>query len=178
MDKKAQVSFMAVVYIVGALFVILFLGVLFAIGSGVINWTFDEAIPEFSNLGVVGEWNASSTSNLVLTPVNSFVQSLSFLGGVLYVLGLIGVIGLAFVYRNFHQKWLIPLFFGMILLLVIASIFISNSYEEFYIGTDDVATRLQEQTILSFMILYSPTIMALIGLIAGAIMFSGGGEEQ
>ena len=57
------------------------------------------------------------------------------------------------------------------------SMFISNIYEDFYSGTDDLATRMQEQTILSWMILYSPLIFAIIAFIAGAIMFSGGTEE-
>ena len=47
----------------------------------------------------------------------------------------------------------------------------SNMYQDIYTGDDDIATRLQEQTIMSFLILHSPFIMALIATIGGVIMF-------
>ena len=76
------------------------------------------------------------------------------------------------------NKWLAGFFIACMFLLIITAIFVSNIYEDFYTGTDDVATRLQEHTMLSFLILQSPMIMAVIGFICGIIMFTGNPEEN
>jgi tetrahydromethanopterin S-methyltransferase subunit E len=44
-------------------------------------------------------------------------------------------------------------------------------YQDIYTGSDEIATRLQEQTIMSYMILHSPFIMGLIATIGGVLMF-------
>jgi uncharacterized membrane protein YfcA len=100
---------------------------------------------------------------------------MQYFGVVVYVFGILALFGLAFAYRFTNQKWLIPLFIMLMIIVVIICIFISNIYEEFYTGTDDVSTRLQEQSGLSYLILYSPMIMTVIGFIAGAILFSSPG---
>ena len=51
-------------------------------------------------------------------------------------------------------------------------------YESIYTGTDEIARSLQAQPILSYLLLYSPAIMALIGFVGGAIMFSGGQPNE
>jgi hypothetical protein len=176
MNKKGNV--VAIIYMVLILFVVLVLGMFLAFGSMIINWTFDEAVPELSNLGQVGSANLTEVAGYTLSPVNSVIQSFTWLAGLLYIFSFIGCLGLAFAFRFTGSKWMMGLFIACIFMLVVASIFISNIYEDFYTGTDDVATRLQEQQILSFLILYSPMIMCVIGFLCGIIMFTGEGEEQ
>ena len=50
----------------------------------------------------------------------------------------------------------------------------SNIYD----GTDDLATRLKEHTILSWMILYSPMVFTIIIFATGIVLFSGMQREE
>jgi ABC-type antimicrobial peptide transport system permease subunit len=63
------------------------------------------------------------------------------------------------------------LYFALMILLVFGCVIMSNMYQDIYTGTDEIATRLQEQTIMSYLILYSPFIMAMIAIIGGVLMF-------
>lgn len=161
-----------VLIVVGGLFLLVMLGVLMAIGSSTINWVMDETVPEL-DLGMVGNFNTTQTSDLVLSPVNGFIQSFTWISGVIYVFGLLGVFGVAFAFRSYGDKWLIALFFGLVLILVIGCMFLSNIYEDIYNGTDDFASIMSEHVLLSYMIIYSPGIMAIIAFLAGIIMFTG-----
>ena len=57
------------------------------------------------------------------------------------------------------------------LLLILGCVVMSNMYQDIYTGGDEIASRLQEQTIMSFLILHSPFIMALIAVVGGVLMF-------
>jgi len=148
------------------------------IGSSTINWVMDTVVPELSGIGTIGdvEINVTEITEIAIDPVNTVIQNFTWVTGVLYLFGILGVFGLAFVFRGSRDKWLIGLFFAMVVILVIACIFISNIYEEFYNGTDTLATIMKEHVLLSYLILYSPEIMSLIAFIAGIILFSGDSE--
>ena len=175
MNKKGQ--FMGILILVGALFIILIGGLALVFGGVIIDWVFDEAVPEITTIGIVGSSNISEYTTYGLTPVNNFVQSFTWMSGVVYVLSLLAVFGLAIGFRVTGNKWLMGFFIGCMLLLVIASIFISNIYEEFYNGTGEIASRLKEHELISYLILFSPVIMSLMGIIGGIIMFTGNPEE-
>lgn len=175
-SKKGNIG--RVIFIGAVLFILLLIGIFLVFGAIVIDWVADVTVPELSNLGVVGSSNLTEISQYTVTPINSIIQSFTWMGGIFYVLGLVACLGLAFAFRFTGNKWLITLFICIMFLLVIAAIFISNIYEEFYSGTDDVATRLQEHSLLSWMILYSPVIMSILGFICGIIMFTGEGGEE
>jgi len=175
-NKKGNANLVIIMLFV--LFLLLFIGIGLAFGIMITDWVFDEIMPEITTIGNVGSSNISEYTGYAMTPVNNFVQSFTWLGGVLYVLGLAGCLGLAFAFRFTGNKWLLALFICGMLLLIIACIFISNIYEEFYNGTDEVGTRLKENALLSYMILYSPLVMCTIGFICGIIMFTGEGGEE
>jgi hypothetical protein len=149
-----------------------------AVGGGVLNWVFDTVVPEISNLGEIGSVNLTESAEYTITPINTLVQSFSWLAGVLYVLMLIGVIAMAFIIKSSPSKWLIGFFMLCIILLVLGSIFISNMYQDFYSGTDDMASRLKEQTLLSFMILNAPLIFTIVAFVTGIVLFTGMGQEE
>ena len=176
MNKKGEGATSIIIFIF-ILFVVLFIGVALAFGGVIINWVFDEAVPELNTIGVVGSSNVSEYTNMAITPVNSFVQSFKWLSGVIYVLALLSTLGLSVAFRITGNKWLMALFLGGMFILVIASIFISNIYEEFYSDTGEMATRLHEYELLSYMILYSPAIMCVLGFVGAVIMFTGNPEE-
>lgn len=168
-------GFFGIIFVIGALMLISLFAVALGIGSATINWVMDETVPELNNLGQVGDWNSTETMDIVINPVNNFIQSFTWMTGVIYILGILGVFGLAFAFRTSGNKWMIGLFFALVLILVITSMFMSNIYEDVYRGTDDLALILQEHAMLSWLVLYSPGILAIIAFIAGIILFSGDG---
>jgi len=180
-NKKAQMDIgriligMAIFFIV--LIFILFVGFIMVTGSAVTNYVFDEVVPELTNLGQVGDANMTHIASFTIAPLNSIVQQFTWVTGVLYILMLVGSVGIAFGMRMSPSKWLIGFYLLLMIVLIFTCILISNIYEEFYTGTDDLAIRLQEHVLLSYMILYSPMIFTIIGFITGIIMFSGIGEE-
>lgn len=175
-NKKANAYLLIIFFVI--LFVILFLGFIMVIGSSILNWVFDIAVPEVSNLGTVGDANFTSAAKYTITPLNNIIQSLTWLTGVMYVMMLVGTFGIVFIIREKPNRWLIGLYFMLALVLIIGAIFISNIYEDFYDGTDDLALRLKEHVILSHMILYSPTIFTIIVFATGIVLFSGMQQEE
>jgi len=175
-NKKGNI--MGIIYVVGALFLLMFLGLLMVFGGMTLNWVFDVATPELTGIGMVGNSNMTQIGSLTLNPVNNVVQSFTWLTGVVYVFALVACLGLAFAFRFSGNKWLVGFFFSAMLMLLIGSIFISNIYEEFYNDTGDVGLRLHEFGLLSFLILYSPLVISVIGFVCGIIMFTGDGGEQ
>lgn len=169
-SNKGQIG---ILFVGIALFLLLIIGVILVFGSMVIDWVSDEATPILSDLGVVGSANLTEIAGYTITPANSVIQSFTWMTGVIFVLGIIACIGLSFVFRGTGNKWAIGLFVGFMILLVIASIFVSNIYEDFYNDVNDVGTRLKEHTLMSWFLLYSPVIMCIIGFICGIILFTG-----
>lgn len=170
-NKKG--SFMGIMLVVGGLFLIVMFAIVLAIGSSTVNWVMDETVPELKNLGQVGDWNSTETIEYVIDPVDTLIQNFTWVAGLLYLFGIITVFGIAFVYRNTGDRWLIALFVAMTLILVIGCLIMSNIYEDIWDNGDELANIMNEHTLLSYMILYSPGIMSLIAFIAGIILFSG-----
>ena len=175
-NKKGNVS--SIIWIILILFFVMFLGVILAFGSVIVKWTFDEAMPTLTSIGMVGSTNMSSIGSTVLTPVNNVVQSFTWLAGVVYAMALIGCLGMAFAFRFTGSKWLMGFFICCMLLLVVSSIFISNIYEEFYSDGSDIGTALHNLPMLSYLLLYSPLVMCIIGFVCGIIMFTGEGNDE
>ena len=175
MNKKANA--LPILIFIGLLILIVIIGMIVSFSVVVVDWSADEVVPVFSDLGVIGSTNFTEVAELTIAPVNSFVQSLGWIVGIIYMISLIVMIALAFAFRNFGSPWLIGLFFLLVIIIIMTSILLSNMYEDFYADTGDVGSRLREQTILSFFILESPAILAVIAFISGAIMFTGNREE-
>jgi phosphoglycerol transferase MdoB-like AlkP superfamily enzyme len=138
----------------------------------------DNLMPEVASIGMVDNANVTEDVNYALKPVNNFIQNFTWITGLIYIFGIIAIFGLAFAFKSSGDKWLMGLFFGLVLILIIACIILSNIYEEFYNGTDtDFTPILQEHVILSYLILYNPAIMSILAFFAGIILFSGPSEE-
>jgi len=175
-NKKANI--VSMIYVFGALFILLLAGMILAFGGMTIKWVANQTVPELTTLGQAGNTNLSSVGETVLNPVNSVVNAFVWLAGVFYAIGLIGCIGLSFAFRFTGNKWLAGLFIMFMVVLVIASIFVSNIYEDFYDDNNEVGNTLHEFVLLSWFILYSPLVITIIGFICGVIMFTGDGEEN
>lgn len=176
-NKKGQSMYNIVIFIV-VLILIMFIGLGIAFGGAVIDWTADEIVPEISDLGIVGEsTNLSEIADYTVTPLNTVVQSMNWMIGIIYFVMLLGSFFLAFMYRSSGNKMFVIFYIVLVLVLVLVSFFISNTYEDFYTSNDEIGSRLQDMGIASFLIIQSPLIMLVIALISGIIMFTPSDQE-
>ena len=150
---------------------VLVLGFIATMVWSVLDIASDELTPVMEGLGMVGDVNVSHASSVSVGVVDGFVQSIPWLIALGYVLALIFTLVFVFLVGYNPSPAYIAFFFSLMLLLILGCVVISNMYQDVYTGTDEVALRLQEQTIMSFLILHSPFIMALLAVIGGVIMF-------
>lgn len=176
MNNRGQYGFL--------LFFFLFVAILMAVGFGVailigiINIASDEIIPEIEGIGTVDDnINITEYAEYTTTPIETLINSFSWMGGLAYMIGIFGLFALAITYRVSMNRIFIFIFFAFALLLLMMSMFMSNIYEEFYNDTDELAVELKDQVLLSWLILYSPMIFAVVIFISGIILFTGQGEE-
>lgn len=175
-NKKGNAGVLLVGFFI-ILFVVMFLGFIIVVGSAVFNWGFDEIAPELTDLGVIGGANFTEAASYTIVPLNDVVQSFTWLAGVLYIFILIGVIIVPFMFRSTAEPWMIGFFFVLMLVFIIASMFMSNIYEEFYDDSGELADRLKEHVLLSYLVLNSPLIFTILSFIGGIILFSGINKE-
>lgn len=175
MNKKGFGPLLLLFFVIIGMLLLAF-GASFLIGMG--NNLKDEVVPIINGLGVVsgsginGD-NMTETANYVVTPVTVIMGSLGWVGGIGYVLCLLLTIGLAISFKMTGEKWLVIMFLLLAVAAIMISILISNTYQDFYDGGDDLAAQLHSQVLLSWVILYSPLITTLIMFICGIIMFTG-----
>jgi len=176
MKKRGNIGGILIFFV--ALFILLFCGFAISMFVVMLDWLSDDTLPELENLGETGSVNLTKIGDLTVRPTRSFIDALPGIVGVLYIMGFAGILGLSFMFRNTEQRWLLFLFFGLTVMLVIAGIVISVIYEDFYNDSGAVGDRLKDQTLMSFLILYSPALMVMISAIGAIIMFSGGGGPE
>ena len=158
---------------------ILLVGFVLVVGVAIVDFVYDTAVPELTGLGVIGGSNFTQFAEITIQPLNRVVQSLTWAAGVFYLILLISSIGFGvIVSRNGVSTWLLGMFLGLAILLLITSMLMSNIYEDFYNDTGELADRLREQVLLSYMILYSPLVITSVIFIVGIIMFSGIGRQE
>ena len=155
------------------LFAILVLGFIAAMAVGIIDFASDTITPVMQELGVAGNSNLSEAAEYSFVPLNTFVQALPWVVGLSYVVALLFSIIFVLSYNYNPHPAFIGFYFALVILLIFGSIIMSNMYQDIYSADDEIADRLKEQTLLSYMILYSPFILTLIALITGIYLFSG-----
>jgi len=170
-NKKGSFGILLAFFILVGL--LLGAGFLIVIGSAVIDLTFDTIVPEIEDIGQIGSANMTEIAQYSIVPLNSVIQSFTWLGGLAYMVALFGLIGLSVAYRTTLNKVFIGIFIAFAVLLIMGSMFMSNIYEDFYDDTGDLGDRLKEQVILSNLILYSPMVFTILIFTCGIILFSG-----
>lgn len=154
------------------LLIILIAGFSFVMITGVLDITSDAITPIMEDIGVVGDTNVSEISEYTFGVTDSIIQSLPWLVGFCYIAALIFSILFVVYYGQNPNPIFIGFYMILIILLIFGSIIMSNAYEEIYTGSDELATRLQDNVLMSHMILYSPFILTLIALITGIYLFA------
>jgi hypothetical protein len=175
--KNKKGAFGIIVFFI-VLLSILIIGFIMSGVVAILDFGSDTITPVMEDLGVVGGTNLSDVGRQTFGVMDSFVQALPWLIGFAYVLALIFSIVFVVSYGYNPSAALIGLYFVLMILLIVASIILSNMYENIYTGTDEIATRMKEQTLLAYMILYSPMILTIIAFIAGIFMFAGRQNEM
>ncbi len=177
MNNKAQMF--PIIVLIGGIIMLVLLVAGMTIGLGVIKTGTDIIFPEISKFGEVTDGvNISESANYVLNPVSTIISNLGLIMGIIYLLGIAGLLTIAFVFRGNQNGWVIAIFVASILLLIITCIAISEFYETFYLAQNDYGGVLRDYSLVSFLIIYSPTIMTIVAFIAGVILFTGNQEGR
>ena len=175
MNNKGQINSLMVMLLL--LFVVIIGGFFIVVGSGILTFVGDEINDVTSSLGVQGDTNLSHASDVSVGVVNTGIQTLKFVSGIFLVFALLGILIFAGTIRASPNGFMIAFYIMAVLLLVISAMYMSNIYEEFLDGTDEIADELKGFTMASFILLYLPHIITVISFIGGFIIFSGIGEE-
>lgn len=176
-NKKGQIG---IIIFFGLLFLMLIIAFIFSMVVGVIDYASDEITPVMKDLGVLDgtSTNMSEISGYTFGTLDVLIQNLNWLIGIVYIGALLFSIIFALAMSENPNPVFIGLYFALILLLILGSIFISNAYEDIYTGNDELATRLHEQTLISYMILHSPSILTLVAFITGIFLFTRSGRTE
>lgn len=172
-ERKNKKGMFGILFFFIVLFSILILGFIAIMTMSIIDYGSDTITPIMNEMGVIGDTNVTEASTYSFGLVDNFIQISPWLIAFAYVLALIFSIVMVMGYNYNPNPAFIGLYIALILLLILGSIIISNAYEDIYSGTDEISSRLQEQTAMSYLILYSPFIMCLIAFITGIFLFAG-----
>lgn len=179
MDKKGQIGTMYILFIVIA--VILVIGFVAVLLVATVDYASDTITPIITSIGSISaDANVSQYAQYSVVPVNNSIQALPWIVAFAYIAALVFTIVFIAGYAYSSSPVLMGIYFLMMILLIFLSIFMSNSYQDIYTGNNEIALRLQEQTAMSYMILYSPFILAFITMAAGIYFFvnnNNGGDS-
>lgn len=176
MNRKGQGAITIIIFFL-ILFTILIVGFIASMGVAIIDYGSDTITPLMTDLGMVGDVNLSQASDYTFGTVDSFVQALPWLMGFLYVVALLFSVIFVFAYGQNPSPVYLGFYIMLVVLLIFGSIIVSNMYQDIYTGNDEISSRLQEQTLSSYMILYSPFILTTIALLAGIYLFVKPSDE-
>ena len=168
-NKKGNIG---IIIFVSVILIILIMGFVAVISWAVIDIASDELTPIMEDLGMVDDVNLSEVSGYTFGVMDTFVQAMPWLISFAYVMSLLFTLAfIVMVGYNSHPA-LISFYFILMVLLIFGCIIISNMYQDIYDGSDELATRLHEQTIMTFLIVHSPIVMGIIMLIGGVLIFA------
>lgn len=175
MNKKGQIE--GVFYLALAIMVVIGLALLVGIGTGVITFMSSTINEATAGLGMVGDSNLTAVQAVTVGTMDNIIQTFKFLSAFLIIIGLLGTLIFAAFIRTSPNGFMIGFWILLVVIMIIGAIFVSNAYEEFYNGTDEVAIELRSMPITSFLIIYMPHIITTLAFVGGFLIFSGIGEE-
>ena len=176
MNNKKGV--MGIVFFFLLLLTILIIGFGLAMLWSVIDYASGEITPIMTDLGMVEDFNMSQAGEYTFGVMDSVITALPWVIAFSYVAMLIFSIVFIISWNYNPNPIYIGIYFMFVILLILGCIAMSNIYQDIYTGTDIVAQGLQNQYMLSFLILHSPWIMTLIAFIVGIYIFAGKQTEM
>jgi len=176
--KKAQGNFGLLFAFFILVAIIMAIGFFAIILSSVVNYSMDIIVPTIEGVGDLGGANMTVVAGYTLNPLNTLVQSFTWIAGAMYFICFFGLFGISLAHKFYFSRWMIPLFFLMAVLMIFASMFMSNMYQDMYNGSDDLSLVMREHGLLSWLILHQPVIFTVVIFTSGIIMFSGMSDED
>lgn len=164
----------------GAIGIILFFAVLMGVlvlgFIGTMVWSVldianDEISPVLKDLGMIETANVSEAAGYTVDVIDGFMGAIPWLFATAYVMALIFTLVFVFLVGYNPSPVYFAFYISLMILLIFGCVIMSNMYQDIYTGDDEISERLQEQTIMSYLLLHSPWIMALIAVIGGVLMF-------
>jgi len=169
---KGKKGGIGIIIFFSVLLIVLIFGFIAAMVWGVIDIASDEITPIMTELGMVGDTNVSQAAEYSFGVADTFVQALPWVIAFGYIIVLIFTLVFVFIVGYNPHPAFIGLYLVLMFLLIFGCIIMSNMYQDIYMGSDELATRLHEQATMSYLILHSPSIMAIIAVIGGVLMFT------
>ena len=171
---KGKKGAIGIIIFFAVLIILLVVGFIAVMVWSVVDIASDEITPIMTELGVLDGTgtNVSEYAEYGFGTADTIVQSLPWIIALGYVMALIFTLVFVLLVGYTPHPAFIGFYFALMILLIFGCIIMSNMYQDIYVGTDDIATRLQEQSTMSYLILHSPFIMAFIAIIGGVIMFT------
>jgi len=174
-NKKGAIG---IIFFFLALLTILIVGFMLVMVWSVVDIASDELTPIMTDLGMVDEVNLSQVGDYTFGVADKFTQSLPWIIIIGYVMALVFTLVFVFVVGYSPHPAFIGLYLALMVLLIFGAIIMSNMYQDIYTGTDELATRLQEQTTMSYLILQAPWVLGIIAIIGGILMFTRQGASE
>ena len=174
-QKKGQVE--SLFYLGLLIMVVIVAGFVIMLGSGILTFVGNEINDVTSDLGMIGDTNMSAVSDISVGTTNNMIQMLQWGSGVLIFVSLMSIILFALTIRLNPSGYLIGFYLFMVIMFIFAAIIMSNLYESFLLGTDEIALELQNMAMGSMLVVYLPTIITVLSFIGGIIIFTGLGQE-
>ena len=169
---KGKKGAIGIIIFFAILMLILLIGFFVTLFWSALDIVSDELTPVMEGLGMAGNTNLSEAAEITFGTADTLIQALPWIITIGYVMALIFTLVFVFIVGYNPHPAFIGFYLALMILLVFLCIIVSNMYQDFYTGTDDIATRLQEQTTMSYLILHSPFIIMLIAVIGGVLMFA------
>ena len=174
-NKKGGIG---IIIFFSILLIILIIGFGVAMLWSVIDIASDELTPIMKELGMVAETNLSQAAEYSFGVVDTLVQALPWIIALGYIMALIFTLVFVFIVGYSPHPAFIGLYFALMILLIFGCVIMSNMYQDIYTGDDEIGSRLKEQVTMSYLILHSPFIMAVIAIIGGILMFTRQGSSE
>jgi len=171
-NKKNKKGGIGLILFFSAIIIVLIMGFVAVISWSIVDVVADELTPIMTELGMAGSSNISEYAEYGIGTANTFVQAMPWLIAFSYIMVLIFTLVFIFIVGYNPHPAFIGFYFALMILLIFGCVIMSNIYQDIYTGTDEIASRLQEQTIMSYLLLHSPFIMAMIAVMGGILMFA------
>lgn len=172
MIKKNKRGAIGIIIFFSIMIIILIIGFGLTLVWSVVDIASDEITPVMEGLGMVGDVNVSQAAEYSFGQADNVVQALPLVIVFMYVMALIFTLVFVVVVGYNPHPAFISLYIGLMFLLILGCIVISNMYQDIISSDDDIGSRLREQSTMTFLLIHSPLINTAIAIIGGLLMFS------
>src|SRR3990167_11335148 len=129
-EKKNKKGAIGIILFFLALFTILIIGFVATMGLSILDFGRDKITQIMQDIGIVGDTNVSEAADYTFGVVDSTIQALPFILGLVYVAALIFSIMFVVGYSQNPNPFYIGLYLALVMLLIFGSIIMSNMYED------------------------------------------------